>query len=1196
MKKIFTISLFVGISSFAFLSGQNTRTPEGVYLPAEGDTLYTGDTDTIAWYLPNANVPYTVSIYLDYKNDAGSWLSYGAIETGVSVTDYEWEYEWDIPSNMPSDEYHVWLYSGTGNVNDYGAEFYVESVVSDTIDITYPVSSTEWSAGSSYPITWNTNLPSTETVSLELYKNGTSVYNIIGSTSNSGSYTFTVPDTVTTSSNFQIYIYHGNGTSNYSDYFTINGAGGSNLCASQIEYVLDGDGLNYIRWSLPIDDGSCDDAGHTGYKIYRDDNPGNPITTFDQTNALGYWETGLTNGTTYCYYVSAVYGADEAPASQSVCGTPMPTPSVNVSGYISYPDNPINFPNGGLNVAVFKNPSSWPPAASDIPIATDNISPVDFTSSVSYTVQVMDPDYPDWNDTYYYIAAKLDEDSDGNDDAGGMYSNDAFTDTDNIEANSYDFSLFSGSGQPTELVNGDTVSGISAIEGEELLYHLEVPAGQDSVWFEIFGGTGDADLYVRHGSYPVANDTDWDCRPYVAGNNEECALAATEGSWYVMIKAFQAVSGLSLVGEYGEVEAGGPLTITVYNPNGGTNWNAGTGETIQWSSTASSSDDYNVDIELWRNNAHDQDIVLNHATGATGGNYYWSIPSSLAAGTDYQIKVRHSDSSVEGTSSPFQISSGGGGGSDDDYSYDFGSVAPARNQAFSFSSSPITVEMFFKLHTIQTSFEWFWIQDLMHLRYESGQIQMGFNDAIDQYFTHSWTTNEWHHIALEYDGSIMRLYIDGSMMQTWNGTQAVQTVSSTTLEVGFNLDGYGDIIRVSNTALYTGSNFNPLTEYWGANASTHLLWHCDEGSGNQLLDESGNGYHGVLDTGGNPPMWSTDTPMSGGGGGSGGKISGNVHLDEDFGFGQVRLGVWLPGSNTNNPPDIGGMPWGEDPPFANRSFEIIDNQISASNGPYTVGGYFDANDNNDYDDGEPTGSAPNIFTDSNAEATGVNITFSSSMGQITGTVSFDTDIITGGDAVVGLFLPDDDETIWSEAVSVQNLGDVSSGNDVNYDFQSSEISDDSGYKIGAFVDYDGDEEPGDIEAYVTVSGILVENGSGLSDIYVEYTSSGTLSTEAAELNMVAITAGSNDRYLGIFNDGDGPILIDEVSTQHGEFSVEYHPEGIGPGSNDFILFNLDFVSAGERTGDLTFTLRNGIESETVVTIPYSIEVCPQVRH
>jgi hypothetical protein len=72
------------------------------------------------------------------------------------------------------------------------------------------------------------------------------------------------------------------------------------------------------------------------------------------------------------------------------------------------------------------------------------------------------------------------------------------------------------------------------------------------------GGTGDADLYVKFGSAP--DSATYDCRPYASGNAETCTITNIQaGTYYVMINAYSAYSGLSLTGSYSATPTGNVL-------------------------------------------------------------------------------------------------------------------------------------------------------------------------------------------------------------------------------------------------------------------------------------------------------------------------------------------------------------------------------------------------------------------------------------------------------------------------------------------------------------------------------------------------------------------------------------------------------------------------------------------------------------
>ena len=77
------------------------------------------------------------------------------------------------------------------------------------------------------------------------------------------------------------------------------------------------------------------------------------------------------------------------------------------------------------------------------------------------------------------------------------------------------------------------------------IYTIDVPAGKTSVVFNLSGGTGDADMYVRIGSAPTTSS--YNCRPYLSGNTETCTFnAPTAGKYYVGVRAYSSYSGVSL--------------------------------------------------------------------------------------------------------------------------------------------------------------------------------------------------------------------------------------------------------------------------------------------------------------------------------------------------------------------------------------------------------------------------------------------------------------------------------------------------------------------------------------------------------------------------------------------------------------------------------------------------------------------------
>ncbi|MCO7225370.1 S8 family serine peptidase [Pleionea sp. CnH1-48] len=113
-----------------------------------------------------------------------------------------------------------------------------------------------------------------------------------------------------------------------------------------------------------------------------------------------------------------------------------------------------------------------------------------------------------------------------------------------------------GGGGGNELTNGVAKTGISGAQGSLQYYTLDVPAGATGLNFQMSGGSGDADMYVRFGSQPTTSS--YDCRPYLNGNNETCNISnAQAGTYHVMVRGYTSFSNTSLTGSFTEGGGGG---------------------------------------------------------------------------------------------------------------------------------------------------------------------------------------------------------------------------------------------------------------------------------------------------------------------------------------------------------------------------------------------------------------------------------------------------------------------------------------------------------------------------------------------------------------------------------------------------------------------------------------------------------------
>ena len=96
-------------------------------------------------------------------------------------------------------------------------------------------------------------------------------------------------------------------------------------------------------------------------------------------------------------------------------------------------------------------------------------------------------------------------------------------------------------------------------ESTNQFFTFAVPAGASELNFQMSGGTGDADLYVKFAAKPNLNN--YDCRPYLQGNDETCVIPeASAGTYHVMLRGYRDYSGVSLVASYTVPNVGGSLS------------------------------------------------------------------------------------------------------------------------------------------------------------------------------------------------------------------------------------------------------------------------------------------------------------------------------------------------------------------------------------------------------------------------------------------------------------------------------------------------------------------------------------------------------------------------------------------------------------------------------------------------------------
>ncbi len=100
-------------------------------------------------------------------------------------------------------------------------------------------------------------------------------------------------------------------------------------------------------------------------------------------------------------------------------------------------------------------------------------------------------------------------------------------------------------GDNAAMQSGVAKTGLSGAKDSWLHHYIDVPANQAKLEVVQSGGSGDADLYLKHAAEPTLQS--YNCRPYIGGNAETCSITnPAAGRWYVSNFAYASFNNVSV--------------------------------------------------------------------------------------------------------------------------------------------------------------------------------------------------------------------------------------------------------------------------------------------------------------------------------------------------------------------------------------------------------------------------------------------------------------------------------------------------------------------------------------------------------------------------------------------------------------------------------------------------------------------------
>lgn len=232
----------------------------------------------------------------------------GSLTTTISSsTTNDGVYYWTVPYSITNygTDYRIRITS-TSDPGIYDYSSYFEIVVTPTLTVTAPTSSSSWEPSSSHYIYW-TWTGSISSVVIELYKGINLAFTVSPSTTNDGSFYWAIPPSTNTGTDYRIKIISSSdaGVYDYSSYFSIEYAS-ITVTSPTMDSIWETDSYLYLSWT------STGSISNVIIELYQGDSYVTTISATTSNDGNQIWRIPASSvaGTNYRVKITSSSDAD----------------------------------------------------------------------------------------------------------------------------------------------------------------------------------------------------------------------------------------------------------------------------------------------------------------------------------------------------------------------------------------------------------------------------------------------------------------------------------------------------------------------------------------------------------------------------------------------------------------------------------------------------------------------------------------------------------------------------------------------------------------------------------------------------------------------------------------------------------------------------------------------------------------------